>query len=332
MNSTPFVRPRRLRSTAAMRELVAETTLRASQLMLPVFVREGLTTSQPIDSMPGVSQHSLSELPATLERAIAAGITSVMIFAVPEHRDETGSQACAPTGILNTAVALAKSHAGDRLVIVADLCLDEFTSHGHCGVLDKDGRVDNDETLLHYQRMARSLAEAGVDLVGTSGMMDGQVGAIREALDGAGHQDVGILAYAAKYASGYYGPFRDAVESTLTGDRKTYQQDPRNRRESAREIMLDVEQGADIVMVKPALSYLDIITDAASLSPVPVAAYLVSGEYAMIELAAAKGIFDRERIIWETLHSVHRAGARIICTYWALEWAEKISRGETHNV
>jgi len=328
MIPSPLARPRRLRSTAARRELVAEHTLRASQLMLPIFVREGLSTSQPIETLPGVFQHSLEELPPTLDRAIAAGITSVMIFAVPEQRDETGSQACDASGILNTAVAHAKAHVGERLVIVADLCLDEFTSHGHCGVLDSQGRVDNDNTLVHYQKMALSLAQAGVDFVGTSGMMDGQVRAIRQALDDAGHHDVGILAYAAKYSSGYYGPFRDAVESSLEGDRKTYQQDVRNRVESSREIMLDLEQGADIIMVKPALSYLDIIADAARVSTVPVAAYVVSGEYAMIELAAKEGVVDRERIIWETLHSVHRAGARIICTYWALEWAEKISRGE----
>jgi porphobilinogen synthase len=332
MTPSQNARPRRLRSTAARRELVAEQSLRASQLMLPVFVKEGLTSSQPIASMPGVSQHSLSELPRTLDRAIAAGITSVMIFAVPEERDETGSQAIEASGILNTAVAVAKSHVGERVVIVADLCLDEFTSHGHCGVLDSRGTVDNDRTLVLYQKMALSLAEAGVDFVGTSGMMDGQVAAIRDALDGAGHHDVGILAYAAKYASGYYGPFRDAVESSLEGDRKTYQQDPRNRIESTREIMLDLEQGADIIMVKPALSYLDIIADAARMSTVPVAAYLVSGEYSMIELAAREGLVERERIIWETLHSVHRAGAQIICTYWALEWAEKISQGEPHHV
>jgi len=330
MTFLPVQRPRRLRTSAARRELVAETTLRASQLMLPLFVREGLTVSQPISSLPGVHQHSLEDLPTTLDAAIAAGVTSVMLFAVPQHRDELGSESCSPNGILNHAVRVAKDHAGDRLVIFADLCLDEFTSHGHCGVLDAQGLVDNDATLVHYQEMALSLAMAGVDFVGTSGMMDGQVGAVRSALDAGGHTDVGILAYAAKYASGYYGPFRDAVESTLEGDRKTYQQDPRNRRESRREILLDLEQGADIIMVKPALSYLDIVSDAATLSDVPVAAYLVSGEYAMIELAAANGVLDRERVIWETLHSVSRAGADIICTYWALEWAQKITTGATH--
>ena len=323
-------RPRRLRSTAARRELVAEFSLTPADLMLPLFIKEGLDVSQPIASLPGVVQHSLSDLPTTLDTAMAAGLKSVMLFAVPELRDELGSQSCAPNGILNMAVSLAKQHCGENLVIVADLCLDEFTSHGHCGVLDNEGRVDNDQTLVHYQKMALSLAVAGVDFVGASGMMDGQVKAVREALDGAGYHDVGILAYAAKYASGYYGPFRDAVESTLEGDRKTYQQDPRNRQESSREILLDLEQGADIVMVKPALSYLDVISDAKRLSTVPVAAYLVSGEHAMIELAAREGIIDRDRVIWETLLSIRRAGASIICTYWALEWASKIThQGET---
>jgi len=332
MTVSPSARPRRLRSSQARRELVAQSTLRPAQLMMPVFIREGLITAQPIVSMPGVFQHSLSELPNILDRAVRAGITSVMIFAIPEHRDEYGSQACGASGILNSAVRIAKNHSGNDLVIVADLCIDEFTSHGHCGVLAENGSVDNDKTLVQYQRMAVSLAKAGVDFVGTSGMMDGQVGAIRQALDQVGHHDVGILAYAAKYASSYYGPFRDAVESPLQGDRKTYQQDPRNRAESSREILLDIEQGADIVMVKPALSYLDIIADAAIISSVPVAAYLVSGEYAMIELAAREGVVDRERIVWETLHSVHRAGAQIICTYWALEWAEKMTKGEPQDV
>jgi porphobilinogen synthase len=325
-------RPRRLRTSAALRELVAETTIRPGQLMLPLFVKEGITHSQPIASLPGVMQHSLSELPATLDRAVAAGLTSVMLFGVPASRDALGSGSCDVAGILNTAVALAKKHVGDALVVFADLCLDEFTSHGHCGVLNDEGVVDNDATLVRYQNMALSLAHAGVDFVATSGMMDGQVGAVREALDNAGFTGVGILAYSAKYASGFYGPFRDAVESTLVGNRKTYQQDSRNRIESTREILLDLEQGADIVMVKPALSYLDVISDAATLSHVPVAAYLVSGEYAMIELAATAGLLDRDTVIWEALHSVARAGASIICTYWALEWAEKINEEGHHYV
>jgi porphobilinogen synthase len=325
MTFSPAQRPRRLRSSAARRDLVAETSLEARHLMLPLFVREGLSTSQPIASLPGVVQHSLNDLTATLDAARAAGLTSVMLFAVPNQRDELGSQSCHPEGILNQAVRVAREHVEDQLLIFADLCLDEFTSHGHCGVLNNRGGVDNDATLVHYQEMAVSLAQAGVDFVGTSGMMDGQVGAVRTALDEAGYTEVGILAYAAKYASSYYSPFRDAVESTLEGDRKTYQQDPRNRLESRREILLDLEQGADIIMVKPALTYLDIVSDAAKLSTVPVATYLVSGEYAMIELAAASGILDRERAIWETLYSVRRAGAQIICTYWAVEWAQKLS-------
>jgi len=325
-------RPRRLRSSAARRELVAETSLRPAQLMWPLFIKQGLTHSQPIPSMPGVEQHPVAGLPALLDKAMAAGIQSVMLFAIPESKDETGTQSCDPEGILNQAVSVAKKHCGDNLVIVADLCLDEFTSHGHCGVLDAKGGVDNDATLVHYQNMALSLARQGVDFVGASGMMDGQVGWVRSALDAEGFHDVGILAYAAKYASGYYGPFRDAVESSFSGNRKTYQQDSRNRVESTREILLDLEQGADIIMVKPALSYLDVLSDAKALSTVPVAAYLVSGEHAMIELAASAGIVNREQIIWETLLSLRRAGASIICTYWALEWATKMTTEGANRV
>jgi porphobilinogen synthase len=317
-------RPRRLRGSLAMRELVAETHVSAANLMQPLFVREGLTEPREIAAMPGVYQHTEQSFLAELDRVLASGVRSVMLFAVPEQRDETGSQATGPDGILNRSVRAARARVGEKLVLVADLCLDEFTSHGHCGVLDADGRVDNDLTLERYADMALELARAGADVLGASGMMDGQVGHIRAALDRNGFQGVAILAYAAKYASSFYGPFRDAVESQLTGDRKTYQQDFRNRRESLREIRLDLEQGADIVMVKPALSYLDIISDAAAIAEVPVAAYIVSGEMAMIEASSAAGFLNREAAISEVLHSVRRAGAQIICTYWATEFAEKL--------
>jgi porphobilinogen synthase len=313
-----------LRGSLAMRELVAETRVSAANLMQPLFVREGLTEPREITAMPGVYQHTEQSFLIELDRVLASGVRSVMLFAVPEQRDETGSQATSPDGILNRAVRAARARVGERLVLVADLCLDEFTSHGHCGVLDADGRVDNDSTLQRYADMALELASAGADVLGASGMMDGQVGHIRAALDRKGFQRVAILAYAAKYASSFYGPFRDAVESQLVGDRKTYQQDFRNRRESLREIRLDLEQGADIVMVKPALSYLDIISDAAAIAEVPVAAYIVSGEMAMIEASSAAGFLNREAAISEVLHSVHRAGAQIICTYWATEFAEKL--------
>lgn len=317
-------RPRRLRASEAMRELVAEVRVAPENLMAPLFIHEGIDTPREIPSMPGVSQIPLSSLAHTLDEALAAGIVSVMLFAIPVTRDALGSEATNPRGILSRAVRLAREHVGDRLVIVADLCLDEFTDHGHCGVLTDSGLVDNDATLERYAEMAIVLAQAGATMVGTSGMMDGQVGAVRDALDGVGATDVGILAYAAKYASGFYGPFRDAVESTLVGNRRTYQQDWRNRREAVREIDLDIAEGADIVMIKPALGYLDIISDAHDMSSVPVAAYIVSGEYAMIELAAAQGLIDRDRTVMETLSSVRRAGASIICTYWAIEFATRL--------
>jgi porphobilinogen synthase len=274
--------------------------------------------------MPGVLQHTEESVLAYLEELVVAKVPSVMFFAVPKLRDELGSQAYSSDGILSRVVRSSRERFGDSLVIIADLCLDEFTSHGHCGVLDSQGVVDNDATLELYCKMAAVLSEAGAHLLGTSGMMDGQVGAIRKSLDSAGHVDVGILAYAAKYASAFYGPFRNAVESELDGDRKTYQQDYRNRKESLREVALDIEQGADIVMVKPAMSYLDIVADVAKISSVPVAAYVVSGEYAMVEAAAAAGLIDRLSVIFEMLYSVRRAGAQIICTYWALEIAREI--------
>lgn len=314
-------RPRRLRANAAIRNLVSETQVRKEQLILPLFVREGLSEPKPIKGMPGVVQHTDASLRAEIDRALAAGIGGVMVFGVPNHRDAEGSEALNPNGVLAKAVRSIREQVGDRLVVIADLCLDEFTSHGHCGVLDARGEVDNDRTLEIYGRMAVVLAEAGAHMLGASGMMDGQVGVTRSALDAAGQKDVSILAYAAKYASAFYGPFRDAVESQLDGDRKTYQQDPRNSRESIREIKLDADQGADIIMVKPALGYLDVVREASEVVDLPIASYIVSGETAMIEAAAAQDLIDRERTILEVLASVHRAGAKIICTYWAIEAA-----------
>ena len=319
-----MIRPRRLRSSYQIREMVAETSLLPQHLIQPVFVREGLTAAREIVGMPGVLQHTEESYLDYLEELVLAKVPSVMFFAVPEVRDELGSEAYNPNGILSRVVRSTRERFGDRLVIVADLCLDEFTSHGHCGILDSQGAVANDATLELYCKMAAVLSEAGAHMLGTSGMMDGQVGAIRTSLDSAGHVDVGILAYATKYSSAFYGPFRNAVESPLADDRKTYQQDYRNRKESLREVEFDIEQGADIVMVKPAMSYLDIVADVAKISSVPVAAYVVSGEYAMVEAAAAAGLIDRLPVILEMLYSVRRAGAQIICTYWALEIAREI--------
>jgi porphobilinogen synthase len=314
-------RPRRLRRTPAMRRMVAETRLSPADLVLPVFVREGATAPIPIGSMPGVVQHTRDSLKEAVTEAAELGVGAVMIFGVPEVRDADGEAACAADSILAEAVRWTKETTGDDLPVIADLCLDEFTSHGHCGVLDDRGNVDNDATLEVYQRMGIVLAEAGSDVLGLSGMMDGQVGAVRDALDARGLTDVALLAYAAKYASAMYGPFRDAVESALQGDRKTYQQDPANALEALREVRLDVAEGADIVMVKPALPYLDIIARVYDEVDVPLAAYVVSGEFSMIEAAAAAGMIDRERAILEVLTSVKRAGAGIICTYWAAEVA-----------
>ncbi|MBT0993610.1 porphobilinogen synthase [Cellulomonas sp. DKR-3] len=315
------VRPRRLRATPAMRRLVGEVDVQPRQLVLPLFVREGLAEPRPIASMPGVVQHTLESLPAAVAQAADARLGGVMLFAVPELRDATGTQATASDGILNRAIAVAAREAGGALVVQADLCLDEFTDHGHCGVLTADGRVDNDATLTRYAEMALAQAAAGADLVGLSGMMDGQTGVVRDALDQAGADEVAVLAYAAKYASAFYGPFRDAVESQLEGDRRTYQMDPANRREAAREVAIDVAEGADVVMVKPALAYLDVLADVAASSPVPVAAYAVSGEYAMIEAAAAAGWIERERAIRESVLSIRRAGADHVLTYHATELA-----------
>lgn len=319
-------RPRRLRQTPALRALVAQTTLQPSELVLPVFVREGAHSSQPIGSMPGVVQHSLDSLVDVARQAAVAGLGGLMIFGVPASRDATGSGADDPEGILNVALRQVRAAVGNDLVVMADLCLDEFTDHGHCGLVDSSGRVDNDTTLVRYAAMALAQATAGAQVVGLSGMMDGQVGYVREALDEAGFTDTIILSYAAKYASGFYGPFREAVESTLEGDRSTYQQDPANATESLREVELDLEQGADIVMVKPALPYLDILSQVAQLSPVPVAAYQVSGEYAQIEAAGAQGWIDRERVMMESLICIRRAGAQMIFTYYALEAARLLRR------
>ncbi len=315
----PIERPRRLRTTPAMRRLVAETRLHPAELILPMFVRENITEPVPIGSMPGVMQHSLDSFRAALTEAAEAGIGGVMLFGVPEHKDAIGSGATAENGILNVATRIAASEVGDALVVQTDLCLDEFTDHGHCGVLDAHGRVDNDASLERYEQMALAQAAAGSALVGLSGMMDGQVEAVRTALDGHGLTDVAILGYAAKYASAFYGPFREAVDSSLVGDRRTYQQDPANRREGLREARLDIEQGADVIMVKPAMSYLDVLADVASISDIPVWAYQVSGEYAMIEAAAERGWIDRERAVLESLIGIRRAGADAILTYWAVE-------------
>jgi porphobilinogen synthase len=317
----PVVRPRRLRRTAALRELVAETDLAPRHLVLPVFVREGAAAPVPIGSMPGVVQHSRESLRAAAAEAAGLGLGGLMIFGVPERKDAQGTGACAADGVLNVAIADVVAEVGDALPVMADLCLDEFTDHGHCGVLAPDGTVDNDATLAVYREMAVAQARAGVDVVGPSGMMDGQVAAVREALDAAGHQDVAVLAYAAKYASAFYGPFREAVDSSLQGDRRTYQQDPRNRREGVREALLDVEEGADAVLVKPALAYLDVLREVRDAVRVPVAAYNVSGEYAMVEAAAARGWIDRDAAVLEALTSIRRAGADIVLTYWAAEAA-----------
>jgi porphobilinogen synthase len=319
--SHPVIRPRRLRQSPALRRLTAETRLHPAELILPMFVREGTAEPLPIASMPGVQQHSIDSLKRAATEAAEAGVGGVMLFGVPETRDAVGSAATDPDGILNVATRALAAEVGDALVVQTDLCLDEFTDHGHCGVLDGAGHVDNDATLERYRDMALVQAEAGSQLLGLSGMMDGQVAAVRDALDAAGRHDVVLLAYAAKYASAFYGPFREAVDSQLSGDRRAYQQDPANRREGLREARLDLDEGADILMVKPALSYLDVLSDVAAISDVPVWAYQVSGEYAMVEAAAAHGWIDRRRIVEETLIGARRAGADAIMTYWATEVA-----------
>ncbi|MHA7143139.1 porphobilinogen synthase [Arthrobacter sp. TmT3-37] len=319
--SFPQHRPRRLRSTPAMRRMVAEYRVHPSELILPAFIREGLDEPVPILSMPGVVQHTTDSLRRAASEAVERGVGGIMLFGIPAHRDATGSAGIDPDGVLNRAIADVRSEVGDALVVMSDVCLDEFTDHGHCGVLAADGSVDNDATLGLYAQMAVEQARAGAHILGPSGMMDGQVAVIRQALDEAGHQDTAVLAYAAKYASAFYGPFREAVDSQLTGDRRTYQMDAANRREAILEVELDLEEGADMVMVKPAMSYLDILADVAAMSPVPVAAYQISGEYAMIEAAAANGWIDRRRAIEESVLGIKRAGAQMILTYWASELA-----------
>ncbi|MBN9187859.1 MAG: porphobilinogen synthase [Microbacterium sp.] len=319
--SFPAHRPRRLRQTPAVRRLVRETHLAPSQLVLPLFVREGLTEAVPIGSMPGVMQHSLDSLRAAVTDAAAAGVGGVMLFGVPEVRDARGSGADDPRGILNVATEAVVAEVGDALVVQTDLCLDEFTDHGHCGVLADDGSVDNDATLERYAAMGIAQARAGSAMLGLSGMMDGQVAAVRAALDGEGFIDTLILAYSAKYAGAFYGPFREAVDSQLKGDRRTYQLDPGNGREGVREALIDVDEGADIVMVKPALPYLDVLAEVRASVDVPVWAYQVSGEYAMVEAAAAHGWIDRRGAILESVTAIRRAGADAILTYWAAEVA-----------
>ncbi len=322
----PAHRPRRLRSTPALRRLVSETDLAPRHLVLPLFVKEGATEPVPIGSMPGVVQHTRDTLRKACAEAVEAGVGGLMLFGVPAERDAVGSAGTDPDGVLNVALRDVRAEVGDATVVMSDLCLDEFTDHGHCGVLDADGGVDNDATLAVYAEMAVRQAEAGAHLLGPSGMMDGQIGVIRDALDAAGHSGVGVLAYTAKYASAFYGPFREAVDSQLRGDRKTYQQDPANVRESLRELALDLDEGADMVMVKPAMAYLDVLRAVAETSDVPVAAYQVSGEYAMVEAAAANGWLDRDRTIDETLTAIRRAGADVVLTYWATEVATRLGR------
>jgi porphobilinogen synthase len=325
--SFPIHRPRRLRQTPAVRRLVAETRLHPAELILPAFIREGLTEPAPLQSMPGVVQHTTDTLKRAAVEAAELGLGGIMLFGVPETRDAVGSASLDPEGVLNAAIRSVRAEVGDDLVVMSDVCLDEFTDHGHCGVLDTRGRVDNDATLEIYAQMAVAQAEAGAHVLGPSGMMDGQVGVIRQALDTAGQQDVSIVAYAAKYASAFYGPFREAVDSQLKGDRRTYQMDAANRREAILEVELDLEEGADMIMVKPAMSYLDVLADVAAMSPVPVAAYQISGEYAMIEAAAANGWIDRKAAILESVLGIRRAGANMVLTYWAPEIAGWLREG-----
>ncbi|RNL84431.1 porphobilinogen synthase [Halostreptopolyspora alba] len=318
----PTARPRRLRRTSALRRMVAETRVRPEDLILPVFVKEGIDEPRPVPSMPGVVQHTRESVRKAAEEAVDAGVGGLMLFGIPESKDDRGSAADDPEGVVQRALRDLSSDVGTDIVVMADLCLDEYTSHGHCGVLTPSGEVDNDATLERYASVAVAQAAAGVQVVGPSGMMDGQVGAIRTALDQAGHTDVAILAYAAKYASAFYGPFRDAAEGAPQfGDRAGYQQDPANIREALREVELDIAEGADMVMVKPGLAYLDVVAEVAREFTAPVAAYQVSGEYAMVEAAALQGWLERERVILETLLSHRRAGASQILTYWATEAA-----------
>lgn len=323
----PQRRLRRLRRTDALRRMVAETTLSADDLIAPLFIREDISEPKEIASLPGVVQHSLESAMAEIDELRQLGVASVIFFGVPAEKDELGSGAWDPNGIVQVALREARNRFGDSMVLIADLCVDEYTSHGHCGVLDGKGSVDNDKTLELYQRIAVAQANAGADIVAPSGMMDGQVAAIRHALDEAGHSDIAILAYAAKYASAFYGPFRDAVDVTIAdgGDRTGYQQDPRNGREAMEEIALDLAEGADMIMVKPAMAYLDIILRARLETNVPIAAYHVSGEYAMLKAAEANGWIDGPAAALESLIAIKRAGADLILTYFARSIAETLS-------
>lgn len=326
--SGPVVRPRRLRGSVPLRRLVAETRLHPADLVLPVFVREGIEAPVDISSMPGVVQHTLETLVEEARACVAAGIGGIMLFGVPATKDARGSGADDPEGILNVATRAVVDAVGDELVVMTDLCLDEFTDHGHCGVLTTNAAgetvVDNDATLERYAAMALAQAESGAHVLGLSGMMDGQVGHVRAALDAAGHTDTLVLAYAAKYTSALYGPFREAVQSSLQGDRATYQQDPANAVEALREVELDLAEGADIIMVKPAQTHLDIIAATAQISTVPVAAYQISGEYAQIVAAAERGWIDRDAAVEESLLHIKRAGAKMVLTYFALDVAGRL--------
>ncbi|NDU72522.1 porphobilinogen synthase [Actinomadura sp. DSM 109109] len=322
----PAARPRRLRRTPAMRRLVAETRLAPADLVLPVFVKEGISEPQPIASMPGVLQHTPDSLRKAAHEAAEAGVGGLILFGIPAVKDGTGSSADDPDGVVQRALRDLRSDLGDATVVMTDLCLDEYTDHGHCGVLTGSGEIDNDATLERYASVALAQAEAGTQVIGPSGMMDGQVGAIRSALDGAGYSDIAIMGYSVKYASAYFGPFRDAAEcAPQFGDRSSHQQDPANAEESLREVLLDLDEGADMVMVKPAGAYLDIVRRVRDTVDVPVAAYQVSGEYAMVEAAAEKGWLDREKTIMESLVSIRRAGADIVLTYWATEVARRLA-------
>lgn len=324
--SFPAHRPRRLRRTPGLRRLVAETRVGVGDLVAPLFVREAIDAPVPIDSMPGVVQHTRDSLRAEVTQLADLGIGAVLLFGVPARRDSRGTGAWDPEGVVQLALADLAREVGDAMVVIADLCLDEYTDHGHCGLLTAEGAVDNDATLELYARAALAQARAGADVVAPSGMMDGQVGAIRTALESEGHHDTAICAYSAKYASCFYGPFRDAVAVTLAagdGDRRAYQQDPANRREAAAEVAADIEEGADMVMVKPALAYLDVVSDTAAVSDVPVAAYHVSGEYAMVVAAAERGWIDRDAAFDETLTAIRRAGADLVVTYAAREVAQR---------
>jgi porphobilinogen synthase len=323
--SFPEVRPRRLRGTKALRAMVAETALRPAELVLPVFIKEGIADPQAIGSMPGVLQHTRESLRKAAAEAVEAGVGGIIVFGVPADKDGVGSAADDPDGISQVAISDIRAEVGDDLVVMADLCLCEYTDHGHCGIVTAGGDVDNDATLERYAATAIAQAQAGAHMVAPSGMMDGQVGAIRKALDGAGFSAVPICAYSAKYASAFYGPFREAAEGAPKfGDRATHQQDPANVLEALKEVALDLAEGADMVMIKPALSYLDVIRRVTDMVHVPVAAYQVSGEFAMVEAAAANGWIDRDKAIMETLTAIRRAGASVILTYWATEVARKL--------